>query len=63
MAARSNGLDLGANARWRRGLGGVSRLPDGGSAIPCGLVLPAARAKLAEGESEPEVRALASSNW
>jgi hypothetical protein len=27
----------------------------GGSAMPCGLVLPAARAKLVEGDWEPEV--------
>ena len=30
--------------------------PDGGSAMPCGLVLPAARAKLVDGDCEPEVR-------
>jgi hypothetical protein len=31
--------------------------------MPWGLVLPAARAKLAEGESEPDVRPAALSNW
>src|SRR4051812_45179569 len=37
--------------------------PAGGSAMPWGLVLPAVRAKLAEEESEPEVRPRALSNW
>lgn len=35
----------------------------GGSAMPWGLVLPAARAKLVEGESEPVVMPAALSNW
>ena len=35
----------------------------GGSAMPWGLVLPAARAKLVEGASEPEVTPAALSTW
>ena len=54
-----------------RGVGGLVddrdlRRPGGrhgGSAMPWGLVLPAARAKLVEGDCEPEVRLAALSNW
>jgi hypothetical protein len=35
----------------------------GGSAMPWGLVLPAVRAKLVDGESDPEERLRALSNW
>jgi hypothetical protein len=35
----------------------------GGSAMSCGLVLPAARAKLAEATCEPEVRLAALLYW
>ena len=48
---------------------GEARGPDmpavdvGGSAMPCGLVLPAASAKLVDGDCEPDVRPAALSNW
>ena len=35
----------------------------GGSAMPCGLVLPTARAKLVEGDCDPEMRPAALSYW
>src|SRR5262245_24894606 len=38
-------------------------LATGGSAMPCGLVLPLARAKLVEAACEPEVRVVAPSYW
>jgi hypothetical protein len=42
---------------------GAPAVETGGSAMPCGLVLPAAKAKLVEGDCEPEVRPVALSNW
>ncbi|MFO0892967.1 MAG: hypothetical protein U0790_28000 [Isosphaeraceae bacterium] len=35
----------------------------GGSAMPCGLEFPAARAKLNVGDCDPDVRLAAPSNW
>jgi hypothetical protein len=35
----------------------------GGSAMPCGLVFPAARAKLVDADCEPDVRPTALSYW
>ena len=50
LAASTLFLTTDAGTAFKLELGG------GGSAIPCGFVLPAASAKLVEGDCEPEVR-------